>query len=79
MGANSGAGTSYPSGYLEFIPGLKWSSLFLICKYCPYDYCIVCSLFSGFWLPLWYFQDQTCPPPHVKALHRVFWEILSWN
>jgi hypothetical protein len=66
----SGAGTSYPSGALEFIPGFYWGSFYSIfsfmCMFCrslfvlsyfSFGHCVVCSsLIYGFLLPLWYLQ-----------------------
>ena len=66
----SGAGTSYPSEALEFIPGFYWGSFYSIfsfmCMFCrslfvlsyfSFGHCVVCpSSIYGFWLPLWYLQ-----------------------
>ena len=68
--ATSGAGTTYPSGALEFIPSFMWvrvaHSLIFCVVFCRplFDFLLFCfgrwidcpSLNCGFWLPLWHFQ-----------------------
>jgi hypothetical protein len=67
-GANSGAGTAYPSGAPEFT--FQWGSCYSILVLCVcfvdrclsfctfyFGHCVVCSSsIYGIWLPLWYLQ-----------------------
>ena len=75
MGATSGAGTAYPCGAPEFIPGFWWDSLYSIfsfmCMFCrslfvictfSFGNCVVCSSsIYGLWLSLWYLQALFSP------------------
>jgi hypothetical protein len=69
-GANSGAGTVYPSGASEGVnpifSGVRVSRSLVLCvcfvdrclSFCTFSFahCVVCSSLYGFWLPLWYLQ-----------------------
>ena len=99
-GVTSGSGITYPlrntGVHILSFSGIRLLNLLfsMFCyvyhysSFCPFpsDYCIVCSLICGFWLPHWYLQTSffvngkiICFPANYLNGSFILIKIHSWS